>query len=466
MLLHHSAYIPILALLAVAYWRAAPARARRPLLLIASVLFYIRLESRFFALLLGLSLADLFLARQIQRSLRAGPWFALGILANLFPLAAFKFAGWFQPHSAASPALSLVLPLGLSYYAFQAISYLAEVRRGRLDPVPWPDLFLYLAFFPKLIAGPLARPAEFFRQLQDLHSGDRPPHLAEAARLLLLGMFNKWVIADGLAAVSQSGLGALSAPETPIPAILYWQSFYLYAFLIYADFKAYTDLARGSSLLFGLDLPENFRQPYLAATPNDFWNRWHISLTRWFREHLHHPLARWLLVRFGRRRTPLLQSAASIVTMLSIGLWHGAAWPFLLWGAWHALWLVGENLVGWRPASPASRLLSGVVTFHVVAVGWVFFRAATVSEALAFLRGMISGPPAPVWLPLLPPLAAALLLLAVQEAMQSGAWPALGRLAGRLGPVLSIAALAAILGMLALAGLRGDDLQPFLYRQF
>jgi D-alanyl-lipoteichoic acid acyltransferase DltB (MBOAT superfamily) len=478
MLLHTPLYLLFLLLVAGVYWALPRPAWRRGWLLAASYGFYAAFDYRFALLLLGLSLAVYALGRAMpgSRHARTLAWLSVGL--NLGVLAFFKYAGFFLAPAALrlqalglpglGPGLALLLPLGLSFYTFQAIAYTTEIYRQRLAPArSFVELGLYLAFFPKLIAGPLVRPQVMLEQLAA--AGPRPTvdRLGEAAGLLLLGLFKKRLVADSLAVLADSAFQAAGWPAgTTFTRALYWQGFYLYAFEIYMDFAGYTDLARGSALLLGIELPHNFRQPYLAPTLTEFWNRWHMSLTSWFREYVYFPLTRGLLGLTRRRYTGLVQASANLVTMAVIGLWHGSTLAFLVWGLWHGLGLTVERWFQYRPAGRWRRVLAGLLTFHLVAVGWVFFRAGSLSDAARFLGGLLAFQQMH-WLAVLAPpvLLTAALVLALDLA---GAGLAGATWSGwhRFRPALVIAAIVvlAALGLLDLA--RGTDSRPFIYGQF
>ena len=211
----------------------------------------------------------------------------------------------------------LLLPIGISFYTFQGISYIIEIYRKKITPAAFPDLALYLAFFPKLIAGPIVSPGAFMAWLNNPSARLESSTRNEALRLIFSGLVKKIIIADNLASLADVAFRAAALPNgASLLPMLFWQGFYLYAIEIYADFSGYTDLARGSALLLGLRMPENFRQPYLATTIADFCNCWHMSLTQWFREYLFFPLSRWLLTRSKRRWSQLIQITVNLIVMI------------------------------------------------------------------------------------------------------------------------------------------------------
>ena len=476
--LHTPAYLAFLGTTVLAYWILRSHRWRKWLLFASSYAFYSAFDLRFAGLLLGLATADYLLAREMAGSHRPRwlMWASVGV--NLGVLAVFKYMDFFIGSAGTflgllgfdfrPTTLGLVLPVGVSFYTFQALAYTAEVYRGRLRAsTSWLDVVLYLGFFPKLIAGPIAKPASFLDQLQK--ATDRPgkEETGRALGLLLLGLFKKVVVADSLGTLCDVAFRAAARESSAqFPAPLYWQGFYLYAIQIYADFSGYTDIARASAALFGFDLPENFARPYGAATPAEFWNRWHMTLTQWFREYLFFPLGRWLLRLTGRRIPRVVQAATTMATMTLIGLWHGATWTFVLWGAWHGFLLVAERLSGWRPKKRISQLLSAVVTFHLVGIGWVLFRAGSLAVAARFLDGMLDLTGVRWVGEFLPAVLLSGALISVADCLRrEGPLRPTGPRQG-WSQVFAVAAIVVLGALAILQMLRGDDVRPFIYGRF
>ncbi|MDR3574992.1 MAG: MBOAT family O-acyltransferase [Anaerolineaceae bacterium] len=443
------------------------------LLVIISYLFYALFDVRFAVLLAGLSIAIYFIGQAISNSPRAYWLATIGVALNLSVLFIFKYANFFLDslHSILAPSnltnppvgLNLLLPIGISFYTFQGISYIVGIYRKKVLPASFLDLMLYLAFFPKLIAGPFVSPKQFFDELHHLPGRLSGSDQTAAFRLLLSGLVKKVLIADSLASLAQVAYRAAAQPGHPaFPTLLFIQGFYLYAIEIYADFSGYTDLARGSALLLGFRLPENFRQPYLSATPAEFWNRWHMSLTAWFREYLFFPMSRSLLTRTKQRWSRQIQIGVNMLTMILIGLWHGANWTFVVWGAWHGLLVSIERLTGWKPQKGWQTFLSTLITFHLVGIGWVLFNSANFSAAVRFFAGMISINNL-YWLPdFLPPLLLAGALMVGLDLIEKGSlhFPA------RIQQVGFITAVVVLTGLTILAMVRGSDVHPFIYGNF
>ena len=295
------------------------------------------------------------------------------------------------------------------------------------------------------------------------------PKLHSSLRLLLLGLVKKIIIADGLASLADISFraAAISGNGVSFPTPLYIRGFYLYAFQIYADFSGYTDIARASAQLLGFDLPINFQQPYLASTLTSFWNRWHMSLTQWFREYIFFPLSRKFLTRSGRRYNRLIQILVTIITMLLIGFWHGPAWTFIVWGLWHGIWLSIENLSGFKPSTRLVSFLNGLITFHLVGLGWVLFRSDSFVTAFSYLSGLISFNQMN-WLDYyLPPvLLTACLVFAIDLGSSRQLMLPPKRLGRLLSHTLITAAVLVLTGLIVLSLVKGNDVHPFIYGQF
>jgi len=364
-------------------------RARSLFLLLASAVFYGSWDIRFLALLVGSVFVDFFVALAVARAegARRKRLLLISISFNLGVLAFFKYAGFFVESAAAlltrlgvttsAPVLEIVLPVGISFYTFQTLSYTVDVYRKRLPPSrDLLDFALYVMFFPQLVAGPIERAERLLPQMQAVSREPWRPDLTGLG-LIALGLFKKIVLADGV----RSYAVALSAPDRAYPAAL-WFATYAFAFQIYWDFSGYSDIAVGLARLLGVDLMSNFRAPYAATGPSDFWRRWHISLSEWLRDYLYIPLG-------GNRGGELRTQRNLFLTMLLGGLWHGAAWHFVLWGAFHGLLLVVARALArrWpRTLQLAERRwfrpVQSLAFFHVTCLGWALFRAPTLDACV------------------------------------------------------------------------------------
>ena len=383
MLFSSFTFLGFFAVVVAAYY-ALPHRFRWVLLLIASAYFYSTYKLSYLVLLGYAALVawggGLWVARARERS-RAP--LVLAVLAELGVLVLFKYVD-FLAGAAESlipgmtlPRLDWLLPAGLSFYVFSAISYLIDVQRGTIGVERHAGrLALYVAFFPKLLAGPIERAGSFLAQL-DREVVWNPAAVAAGLQLMLWGLFKKVVIADRLASFVATGFGH---PEFQSPvAVLV--AVYFYAFQIYCDFSGYSDIAIGAALVLGFRLMENFRRPYLARSVPEFWNsRWHLSLMRWFRDYLYIPL--------GGNRVPAWRRYLNVMIVFGTsGLWHGAAWTFLLWGAlnglYQAIYMALAAPRRWLGETLPTALMAGLsilLTFHLVGFAWIFFRASDIDQ--------------------------------------------------------------------------------------
>lgn len=379
----------------VAFYFLCPQRYRWALLLAASYLFYAAWRVEYALLLLLSTVVDYTAARRMgQHSEQTGrrKYLALSLAVNLGLLFTFKYFNFFTESLRSLlglfaveyrfAGLDLLLPVGISFYTFQSLSYVFDVYRGNLKPEPHLGRYaLYVSFFPQLVAGPIERATHLLPQFRVQHRFDEG-RIASGLRQILWGLFKKVVIADRLA-VYVNGVYNQPAEYTSGPLLL---ATYFFAFQIYCDFSAYSDIAVGAARVLGFDLLENFRQPYSARSVADFWRRWHISLSTWFRDYLYIPLG-------GNRGTPGRWYLNLAVVFLVSGLWHGARWTFVIWGALHAGYVLGEIWLGARrPGRPLAMLLPNWlkigITFHLVLFSWIFFRANSLSDARLIIQRM------------------------------------------------------------------------------
>ncbi|MCB9134162.1 MAG: MBOAT family protein [Anaerolineales bacterium] len=477
MFLHTPQYLLFLAVTVILYWMIPGGKARKVLLLLASYFFYVQFDFRFALLLFVLTGCVFFIGRTISISTHAKQWMWGGVILNLAILSIFKFSNFFLASmeklgsgidgTVFLSGLLLILPIGISFYSFQGISYVVEIYRGKLQPnESFLDFALYMAFFPKLIAGPFVRPSLFMTELAKPQQLPQRNIIRQAILLLVLGLFKKIVIADSLGALSQTAFKAANyTSATLFPSPLYLQGFYLYAIQIYADFSGYTDLARASAMLFGFFLPENFYHPYLAGTISEFWNRWHITLTQWFRDYLFNPLTRVLLKKTNRRYPIAIQILVNLITMLLIGLWHGASWPFLIWGGWHGLLLSVERLFNIKPKK-WWQLLYGILTFHLIGIGWIFFNAGSVSSAIRFLVGVISFSQMGWTARFIWPVLLAGVLSFGLDLVMLGKLFSNSRFLRNFQSVFIPLAVVIVVSLWLLSAARGGDTRPFIYGQF
>jgi alginate O-acetyltransferase complex protein AlgI len=396
---------------------------------------------------------------------------AAGVGFDLALLGYFKYAGFFVSSAenfvsrlglgGVSSVVSVALPIGISFYTFMAISYLVDTYRRDIVPAPFGRFAVYLSFFPHLVAGPIVRASELMPQLERPRDARRVD-TARAFWLILTGLFLKVVIANHLATHLVDDAFAAPNRHSSLEMLM---AVYGYAVQIFADFCGYTNIAIGVALLLGFEFPQNFAAPYTAVSLQDFWRRWHMTLSRWLRDYLYIPLG-------GNRRGRLLTYRNLLLTMLLGGLWHGAAWTFVVWGGIHGTGLAVERL--WRDLRPRlglreprdtllRRNLGRLVTFHVVCFGWIFFRAASFSRAGDVLDRLFTawGRPSP--------LVTTSVVLAIAVGILSQYVPAgaIGALLERFQrwPVVAQAASVALgLGLIDALGPQG--VAPFIYFRF
>jgi alginate O-acetyltransferase complex protein AlgI len=439
-----------------------PRSWRKTVLLIASYYFYMSWNAKFVLLLLTLTCIDYFAALWITSS--AGRVRRLALITSL--AANLSFLGFFKYYNFLAGSLvqlmglpehsfmlSIVLPVGISFHTFQSMSYVVDVYRGEQEAIRNPlDYALFIAFFPQLVAGPIVRAREFFVDLFHWRhpTGDE---VLRGILLTLMGLTKKVVLADQFAGVADRYFNNIAANPGSLTA---WSGVVAFALQIYFDFSGYTDMAIGIALLLGFHFPVNFRRPYLAQNITDFWHRWHISLSRWLRDYLYISLG-------GNRGGRLRTYRNLMLTMLLGGLWHGASWNFVIWGGYHGALLSIERILGVGKQDPGShiRWTRVVLTFGLVCIGWVFFRAATLHDSFQVLDAMFSTTlgtnlilPWQLWM------AAVTLLLAVAEEKQ-GWFEGLVK-----APAMVYAtAIVLLLFCLELLGLTGKTV-PFVYFQF
>lgn len=386
----------------VAYWLLRPRDSVwRVAMLGASFFFYGWWSPKFVLLLAGSIVGNWLLAETVKRALgEHGPtpasrrMVALAVALNLGVLGVFKYYGFFVEELRANlgavgdiiPLAEITLPVGISFFTFQAMSYVIDVGRAHIQTMRFLDFGVYLSFFPQLVAGPIVRASEFAPQLA-ARPDPRRVQSAEAFRLIFAGLFKKVVISTYLATEIVDEVFNLPEAHSGAEILI---AIYAYAIQIYADFSGYTDIAIGVALLLGFRFPQNFDAPYRALSIQDFWRRWHITLSSWLRDYLYIPLG-------GNRGSRIFTYRNLLITMLLGGLWHGAAWNFVIWGGIHGGVLAVERAISeWRagrdrmPLLPlfASKVLRWFITFHIVCLAWVFFRAETFDRATTMLASL------------------------------------------------------------------------------
>ncbi|MBI4558138.1 MAG: MBOAT family protein [Candidatus Hydrogenedentes bacterium] len=380
-----------------------PYRWRWAMLLVASYYFYMCWRAEYALLILFSTTIDYFVGRMMGRiavQSKRRNWLALSLVTNFGLLFGFKYFNFFNDSFRELfnrfnlfydvPAFQVLLPVGISFYTFQAVSYTVDVYRGVKEPEPHFGIFaLYVAFFPQLVAGPIERSTHLLPQFFEKRDFDWRL-AADGLRLMLWGFFKKLVIADRLALYVQEVFDHPGQYQGgPV-----WLAAYFFAIQIYCDFSGYSDIAIGSAQVLGYRLMDNFKRPYFADSIGEFWKRWHISLTTWFRDYVYIPL--------GGNRVALPRWQANIVIVFLVsGLWHGANWTFVFWGALHgtyylvsywtaALRQVLVSVVGLTRLPNLHRIVRVLITFHLVVFAYIFFRAESISTAFVIIRDLFA----------------------------------------------------------------------------
>lgn len=389
--------------------RTVPIRARSGILLGASLIFYALWIPPYLLLLLGDIGINYLLLQGIARGRYKKAWLIASIVFTLSLLGGFKYAipvlegvtAWWGVQSGTQPIWpEVILPLGISFYSFQIIGFAVDTYRGETSGkrLPLGRYALFIAFFPQLIAGPILRGNEMLPQLERGASNSRQRDI-KGIRLLAWGLIKKVTLSDFLLSPF---VDSVFASPGQVGVESHWVAIWAFAFQIYFDFSGYTDMARGLALLLGYELPDNFLEPYLSRGPAEFWRRWHITLSRWLRDYLYIPLG-------GNRRGLSLTYMNLMLTMLLGGLWHGAGWTFIAWGAMHGAMLCVERVLGQRKGVSVEDRLSWAdaprvfLFFQLTCFSWVFFRAENLAEASAFYSGLFGASGSTGW-PLLPTL--------------------------------------------------------------
>ncbi|KIG12049.1 putative poly(beta-D-mannuronate) O-acetylase [Enhygromyxa salina] len=457
-------------------------RARLIILIAASLIFYAAWNVPLVSLIVISAVIDFTAGRLLGRygseqARKRKAVLAVSLIVNLGLLAYFKYANFFLDNLHAAldlgpggDFLDIVLPPGISFYTFQTMSYTIDVYRGKIRPTSsFLRFFLYVSFFPQLIAGPIERAGHLLVQFdQAANRRFEVDNLVSGAQMIVFGMFKKVVIADHC--------GRLVDQVYADPSVYDgWSALiatYAFTLQIYCDFSAYSEIARGSARIFGVDLMRNFDQPYLTSNISDFWRRWHISLSNWFRDYVYIPLG-------GNRKGKTRTLANLTITMFLSGLWHGAAWTFVLWGLFHGVLLllhaqVGQRLRermpgGWSRndyVGQLARLGSWFLCFHLVVFGWILFRAKGLEQFVIVVRsiahdlaGVFVGGPGPSH-------EQALFLLGLAAFLGISAVERRYRIIDRIwaSPIAAVVFATALIVAMMLLGLR--DGPAFIYFQF
>ena len=443
-----------------AVWSARTRSVRNLVLLVASYYFYAYWDYRFCGLLLLSTLVDFHLAKWMHRSERDAVrrvLLAVSVAVNLGILATFKYANFFIESARqlldgaglGSQSLDLILPVGISFYTFQTLSYTIDVYRRKLAPTEsLIDFSLYVAFFPQLVAGPIVRARELLPQLAVMPAFSRR-RCYGGFQQCLRGAVKKVLLADRLGEMVDV---VFAGPEL-YHGLTVGVAVIAYAGQIYYDFSGYTDIAIGAAKMLGYRFPVNFRHPYLASSMAEFWHRWHMTLSRWLRDYLYISLG-------GNRRGNLATYRNLMITMTLGGLWHGAAWTFVLWGLLHGVALSVERMVGRVTSFQLPKLFGWIATMTIVLAGWVLFRSNDVADAMTIYTQMLTMADGILWLP---PLAIAAILCMVIEHL---AWRTRLRRAMRLPADRWYSPVVVTIMIWCLILYAPQGFRPFVYFQF
>lgn len=368
-----------------------PQKYRNITALIWSTIFYAWGAPKFIFILFGSIVVDFFLVKKINQSndFIKKKYLWVSMILNVGLLLYFKYANFFIENTntlleglgmSAIHWTKLALPIGISFFTFQKISYVIDVYRGKNKPLEkLSDLALYIILFPQLIAGPIVRYSEIKEQLQNRWTNENVDNRLNGFFRFSIGLAKKMLIANQMSELANA---IFSLPAETLTMGQAWLGALAYAFQIYFDFSGYSDMAIGLGLMMGFRFPENFNAPYIAQNITEFWRRWHITLSNWMRDYLYIPLG-------GNRvnSKARLYFNLSVVFLIS-GFWHGAAWTFIAWGAFHGLFLILDRLFLLRVYRVIGKPLSIMVTFIITLVGWVIFRAETFPQALSYIATM------------------------------------------------------------------------------
>jgi len=397
MLFNSSAFLCFFIIVTTAFF-LLPHRARWALLLGASCFFYMFFKPEYILILFFTIVIDYFAGIWLEKiqDKKKKKWFlVLSIVANVGVLVIFKYYNFLNDNLTGLctlfgvenpvPYFDIVLPIGLSFHTFQAMSYTIEVYRGKVPAEKHFGIYsLYVMFYPQLVAGPIERPQNILHQFHEKKYFSFE-NAGIGLNLIFLGLFKKVVVADRLAIYVDEVYAHLETMNSfsAIIAVIF------FSFQIYCDFSGYSDIARGTAKFMGYDLMVNFRQPYLSSSISEFWTRWHISLSTWFKDYVYIPLG-------GNRRGNLIKYRNLMVVFLISRIWHGASWTFVIWGCLHALFVVAEGwmensrislpkLLGFSTEAPLYRLIRIGFIFMLVSFAWIFFRAESFDQALAVI---------------------------------------------------------------------------------
>ena len=359
-----------------------PPNKKRIFLLVASYYFYMCWKPEYVILIFISTVIDYFMAIKMEQQTskkKKKLFLAISLVSNLGFLFFFKYLDFFNENFAAFlsyfnifynvPSFDLLLPVGISFYTFQTLSYSIDVYNGKVKAERHFGIFaLFVSFFPQLVAGPIERSSHLLPQFRKEKKFSKE-NFSEGTKLILWGFFKKVVIADRLAVAVNT---AFASPDiSGLPLLI---AVYFFAFQIYCDFSGYSDIAVGTARILGYDIMKNFNRPYLASSITEFWRRWHISLSTWFRDYVYVALG-------GNRSNIKIWMRNILIVFLVSGIWHGAAWTFVIWGLYHGILIIIERVFVKKFSNNFFTIFNTLILFHLVLVGWVFFRAVSCTHA-------------------------------------------------------------------------------------
>ncbi|HPE43649.1 MAG TPA: MBOAT family protein [Bacteroidales bacterium] len=449
-----------------------PRKIKNYVALLASIGFYAWGAPDFIFIVIGSILIDFYLVKWLfQSSGNKKRWITgISVMLNVGLLAYFKYANFFvenldwfiqQLGGESVTWTRVALPIGISFFTFQKMTYAVDVHRGVHPPLKKvSDLALYILMFPQLIAGPIVRFNEIAEQLVDRRKNENTDNRLTGFFRFAVGLGRKVMIANPLGAYADS---VFAADPTQLASITLWIGILAYAFQIYYDFAGYSDMAIGLGRMIGFDFPENFNNPYISQNISEFWRRWHMTLGRWMRDYLYIPLG-------GNRVTPLRMYFNLWLVFLISGLWHGAAWNFVVWGAFHGFFLVADRLFLLKFYKAIGKFPSVILTFIITLVGWVLFRAESMDQVWHYTAGMFSFRSGEtlfvnqaVWMTMI--FAAIFAILAYSPRLEQ--WQV--KLYGKKQPFINLIfmSLAAIvLFIISLSAITSSGFNPFIYFRF
>ena len=343
-------------------------------LLIASIIFYLYLDAKYFLLLLFEIIVSYLIAKLLEKK-KSKAYLISGIAVAVFILAFFKYSGFIIRKTSLS--LNILMPIGVSYYSFKIISYLIDTYKNTIDyKVSFLDYFIYVSFFPEILSGPISRPKEMIEQLNKTNTITKEK-IVRGIELILDGLFKKYVIANRIANYTSLVFGAYGS----YPSFALWLSMLLFSIQLYCDFDGYSKIAIGVSKIIGFDINDNFKTPYFSYNIKQFWKRWHISLSSWLRDYIYIPLG-------GNKCSKLRNKINVLITFVISGIWHGNTINYLIWGIYHGV----ANILSFKkPKNKLDNFFKTLGTFIIVSFGWVIFSIQDLKSIVSYITKMFKG---------------------------------------------------------------------------